>query len=138
MKVLPLIHETWPHVAVALVGQPRGPSVSPSAFEASADALAACAEASQPGNGGFVSRRLLRDAWPGLVRVLKLGAPSIEARRDQTRARLERVALIDGKTMTASYAFGDSFVASAGASDGGHRSLALSERIERLGGVEVR
>ena len=138
VKVLPLIHETWPHVAVALVGQPRGPSVSPSAFEASADALAACAEASQPGNGGFVSRRLLRDAWPGLVRVLKLGAPSIEARRDQTRARLERVALIDGKTMTASYAFGDSFVTSAGASDGGHRSLALSERIERDGGVEDR
>ena len=138
VKVLPLIHETWPHVAVALVGQPRGPSVSPSAFEASADALAACAEASQPGNGGFVSRRLLRDAWPGLVRVLKLGAPSVEARRDQTRARLERVALIDGKTMTASYAFGDSFVTSAGASDGGHRSLALSERIERDGGVEDR
>ena len=138
VKVLPLIHETWPHVAVALVGQPRGPSVSPSAFEASVDALAACAEASQPGNGGFVSRRLLRDAWPGLVRVLKLGAPSIEARRDQTRARLERVALIDGKTMTASYAFGDSFVTSAGASDGGHRSLALSERNERDGGVEDR
>ena len=138
VKVLPLIHETWPHVAVALVGQPRGPSVSPSAFAASVDALAACAEASQPGNGGFVSRRLLRDAWPGLVRVLKLGAPSVEARRDQTRARLERVALIDGKTMTASYAFGDSFVMSAGASDGGHRGLALSERIERDGGVEDR
>jgi hypothetical protein len=130
VKVLPLIHETWPHVAVALVGQPRGPSVSPSAFAASVDALAACAEASQPGNGGFVSRRLLRDAWPGLVRVLKHGAPSVEARRDQTRARLERVALIDGKTMTASYAFGDSFVMSAGASDGGHRGLVV-DRSDR-------
>ena len=126
VKVLPLIHETWPHVAVALTGQPRGPSVKPAAFAASIDALAACAEASQPGNGSFVSRRLLRDAWPGLVRVLKLGVPSPDAKADASlAARLERVALIDGKSMTASYAATNGaapsrLLASAGASDGGH------------------
>ena len=135
-KVLPLIHETWPHVAVALIGQPRGPSVRPAAFAASLDALAACAEASQPGNGSFVSRRLLRDAWPGLARTLKLGAPSSDAAADASlTARLERVALIDGKTMTASYAAthestrGTRFLASAGASDGGHVDARASRTL---------
>ena len=105
VKVLPLVHEIWPHLVVATTGQPRGPSLRPAAFAASVDAIRACAEVSQPGNGGFVSRRFLRDAWPGLLRALRHGVPSLDRKRDEITRRLERVALIDGKTMTASYEY---------------------------------
>ena len=105
VKVLPLVHEIWPHLVVATTGQPRGPSLRPAAFAASVDAIRACAEVSQPGNGGFVSRRFLRDAWPGLLRALRHGVPSLDRKRDEITRRLERVALIDGKTMTAMYEY---------------------------------
>ena len=105
VRVLPLVHEIWPHLIVATAGLPRGPSLVPAAFKASVDAIHACAEVSQPGNGGFVSRRFLKDAWPGLLKALRFGVPSLDRRRDDITSRLERVALIDGKTMTASYEY---------------------------------
>jgi hypothetical protein len=105
VRVLPLVHEIWPHLVVATAGLPRGPSLVPAAFAASVDAINACAEVSQPGNGGFVSRRFLNDAWPGLLKALRHGVPSLDRKRDDITSRLERVALIDGKTMTASYEY---------------------------------
>ena len=105
VRVLPLVHEIWPHLIVATAGLPRGPSLVPAAFAASVDAIHACAEVSQPGNGGFVSRRFLNDAWPGLLKALRHGVPSLDRKRDDITSRLERVALIDGKTMTASYEY---------------------------------
>ena len=105
VRVLPLVHEIWPHAVVATAGLPRGPSLVPAAFAASVDAINACAEVSQPGNGGFVSRRFLNDAWPGLLKALRHGVPSLDRKRDDITSRLERVALIDGKTMTASYEY---------------------------------
>jgi hypothetical protein len=107
VRVLPLVHEIWPHLIVATAGLPRGPSLVSAAFKASVDAIHACAEVSQPGNGGFVSRRFLKDAWPGLLKALRFGVPSLDRKRerDDITSRLERVALIDGKTMTASYEY---------------------------------
>jgi hypothetical protein len=83
VRVLPLVHEIWPHLIVATAGLPRGPSLVSAAFKASVDAIHACAEVSQPGNGGFVSRRFLKDAWPGLLKALRFGVPSLDRKKEE-------------------------------------------------------
>tara|TARA_B110000977_G_scaffold115184_1_gene148881 strand:+ start:3885 stop:8570 length:4686 start_codon:yes stop_codon:yes gene_type:complete len=125
VKVLPLVHETWPSVVLSICGYPKGPAVRPSAFVKSLDSVYSLAQASQPGDGSFVSKRFLVDAWPGLSRALRFGAPSVDKTKDLLKTRLERVVLIDsGMRASTIHELGlgtqsGTGLISAGAADGG-------------------